>query len=1099
MLSIWGGTQETLRRHLIAQASQAQKMLVIVPEQYTLQTERELLDGLNAPGFFDLEVLSPSRLTERVFAQAGSDGRVRIDARGKQLALARALLQCKKQLKYYESVAEKQGFIERAGTLIADFKRAGVTPQALAEHACALPDGASKDKLNDLALLFTAYSAQLAGQFVDGEDVLDHMLFRLPDSSLVTKDTHVAVYGFDVFTGQMNRLLLSLSALSQDVQALIVLGREEMFSPVLESARRLQKAAQEAQIACRFAFLPPAEDRRPPELIYLSSQYLVSPGQAYPGPVPAIRLYASANPYFEAHFVAQEMLLLNQRGMAFGDMALAMGDPGFAGTLATVLASYKIPAYVTRKLPAATHGAARFLLFSLKAAAGGYDAADMLTVLKSGYAPIGQEDAWRLENYILSYGIRGKLWLNPFARGSAEECARIEAARQALITPLETLRLTLKQAPTAGDALRGVYDYLEITGVFDALTQTQEALMTKGMAAEAVQARQVWEAMMQLLSQAHALLGDAKVTAKQLSSWLEAGMASCELSSLPPTADAVMCGEIGSLPLAHPRVLFLTNLTDGILSAPSPGLLTVQEQEDAEQSLHAYLSLNDDGKDCLARLDVWKALSAPTEKLYLTRAQATEDGGALRPFASLSHIRRLFPALVEEGGVMQRSAAALPLAPGPALDALGMRAREGTLDGEWLNAWKYLCQHPDTRSRAEALCRAFLPESSAPPLPREITRNLFMERIMSVSRLENFAVCPYKHFVDQGLSPKPRKEWTVTPIDAGNFYHNALEGFTRLLPTIPNWPKIDKKTCDAAVDQAAGPLFEQLLSGPMGDSARMKALGGKYRRVLRRVAWTFTRGAKQSAFKPENAEVKFGYPGDIPPIELTLKDGRKVFIRGMIDRIDRYAGDEGVFLRVVDYKSGSEKLSPTRIFWGAQLQLLLYLKAALTMEKDAQPAGAFYMHVADPLVPDRDDLTQIEDALAKELCLKGVALKDAVILHRMDDGTPPLTLPKMLNADGSFSKTAPLATLSDLRSLIGHAEGMAAQWAEKIHAGQIAASPLCDQNGDGPCRFCDYAAICRKSTDRSPENARITQEMKFDELLEKVNKKFTGNSEENKV
>ncbi len=1088
MLHICGGTQETLRQRLVALASQARKMLVIVPEQYTLQTERDLMDGLELPGFFDLEVLSPSRLTERVFAQAGSDGRVRIDARGKQLALARALLQCRKALKYYESAAERQGFIERAGALIADFKRAGVTPEALTQHAHSLPEGAARDKLCDLALLFTTYTEELSGQFVDGEDVLENMLRKLPESGLITGDTRVAVYGFDVFTGQMNRLLLALSRASSEVHALIVLGREELFSPVLESARRLERAAREEGLPCRFLLLPPADERRAPELVHLSRQYLQSPGTPYEGPSEAIRLFAAPNPYFEAHFAAQEILLNHEKGIAFGDMALAMGDAGFAGVLATVLASYRIPAYVTRKLPAATHGAARFLIYSLRAIAGGYDAADMLTLMKSGYAPVKQQEVWRLENYVLSYGIRGKLWLSPFARGSAAECAAVEEARQALTAPLETLRSRLKQAENAAESLRAVYDYLEETGLFARLSETQEALLQKGMAAEAVQARQVWDAMMQLLSQAHALLGSQRVTARQLSSWLEAGITSCELSSLPPTADAVLCGPIGSLPLSRPKVLFMTNLTDGLLSAPAPGLLTAQEQEDASKALNAYLSLDDDGRDCLARLDVWKTLSSPTQKLYLTHAQATEDGGALRPFASLAHIRRLFPGLVEEGGVMQRSAASLPLAPGPALDTLGLKARDGALDGEWLEAWKYLCGAEETRGRARELCRAFEAEPSAPPLPREVTRNLFMERIMSVSRLENYAVCPYKHFVDQGLSPKPRKEWTLTPIDAGNFYHSALEGFTRLLPTIPNWPRIDKKTCDSVIDRASQPMFEQMMGGPMGDSARMKALGNQYRRVLRRVAWTFTRGARQSAFQPREAEVKFGYPGGIPPILLTLKDGSQVSVRGMIDRIDRYAGDEGVFLRVVDYKSGGEKLNPAKIFWGSQLQLLLYLKAALTTEEGAEPAGAFYMHVTDPLVPDQEELEQIEDALAKELCLKGVALKDAAILQRMDAGTPPLTIPKALNADGSFSKTATLATLSDLYALIGHAQRKAAEWAERIQAGHIAAAPLCDKNNDGPCRYCEYAAICRKSAAEHPEAVRNMPDMKFDELLEKINR-----------
>lgn len=1092
MLRILGSNMASLQEQLIHCAGVGGQTLVLVPEQYTLQIERDLMDGLGAVGFFDLEVLSPSRLTERVFARAGADQRVRIDARGKQLALARALLSIKKELRYYESAVEKQGFIQQASALIAVLKQAGISPAQFKVHADTLPEGAGRDKLQDLSLLFSVYADQLSGQFVDGEDVQSTMLERLPESG-IAQNAHVIVYGFDVFTGQMNRLLLTLCEQALDVTALIAVEQQEAFSPVLESIERLRSAAEEASISCSFSLLPPSHGSRAPELVHLSAQYLRSPGLSWDGPCSRIRLYAAPSPYFEAHFAAQEMLLLHEKGVAFGEMAVVLGDSSFSGLLSTVLTDYQIPAYVTRKLPAASHGASRFLLSSLSAIANGYSAQDMIALIKSGYAPVDETEGWQLENYVLSYGIRGRHWLAPFTRGPEDQRIAIEDARSRLIEPLETLRNGLRQAEDAAESLRLIYAYLDQVQVYPLLLETQERLLAEGMAAEAVQTNQVWDALMQLLSQAYALLGNAKVSARQLASWLEAGLEACELSSLPPSGDAVMCGALGSLPLARPRALFLMNLTDGILSAAAPGLLTEDEQEQTQQALHAHLALNEEGKDCLARLDVWKALSAPTDYLFLSRAQATQDGSALRPFAALSHIRRIFHSLVEEGGVSQKEAARLPLSPAPALDALGHRMRAGALQGEWLEAWKYLCQAPETKDRAAALRAAFVTPSAPQPLPRQVTHALFMERVMSVSRLESFAVCPYRHFVEQGLAPHPRKEWTLTPIDAGNFYHSALEGFTRLLPSLPAWPKIDKKTCDAAIDQAAQPLFDQLLAGVMGDSARMRALGEKYRRVLRRVAWTFTKGARQSAFSPAFAEVRFGYPGGIPPIPLRLSSGETVYVRGIIDRIDRYAGDEGVYLRVVDYKSGAEKLDPAKIFWGAQLQLLLYLQAALATEENAQPAGAFYMRVADPLLPDAEETAEVEGALARALSLKGLALKDAAILQKMDSGTPPLTLPKTLTAGGEFDKRAMLATLSDLRALIGHAQSMAGQLASRMRSGEIAAAPLCKKDGKGPCETCEYAAICRSDVSSNRDNAQFMQEMGLDQLIEKVNKNNAGN------
>ena len=1088
MLSIRSGSAAAGKERLLAICREYGKVLVIVPEQYTLQTERDLIQGLHAPGFFDIEVLSPSRLTERVFAAAGQDALTRIDDRGKQMALARVLTEHKKELRFFESAAQKQGFIARAGTLIASFKQAGITAEQLTEYADTLEDGAKKDKLADLALIYTAYNTLLQGQFVDGEDVMSAMLGRLPASS-IAKGAAVCIWGFDIFIGQMNRLICALARESLHTEALMQLGSEPAFAPVWDSALRLKKEAEEAGIVCSITPLAETVSTAAPALRHLKEQYLRTPAAIFSEAQENIRLYAAPTPYFEAHYIAGEMLRLHEKGMDLSEMSVVWGDDRFAGMVQEVLFSYNIPCYAGQKLPAARHGAARFLIASLRAMAEGYPETEMLNMIKSGYAPLTDRQCWQLENYLLSYGIRGKKWLVPFERGTEEEKTAAEEARLLLITPLENLRQSIRENKFSPAVLTALYRYLEETNVYGTLLYHQEQLLARGMAAEAVQCRQVWQVLLRLMEQAYALLGNNSITAARLSILITAGLENCELSSLPPSAQCVMCGRIGSLPLGRPKALFAIHMTDALNgTSPSP-VLSSEEQQVLEKALNAYLSLSDEGQDALKELDIWKALSSPSEKLYISYALATQDGSAIRPFPGLRLIRRMFPSLVEEGGMLQKNPVAHPLAPGPALNAIGLQLRQGALQGEWLEAWKYLCTSPKTVSSARALQQAFAPENEAAPLPREVTHRLFMERIMSVSRLENFAVCPYKHFVENGLRPQPRKEWTLTPIDAGNFYHSALEGFVRLLPQLPGWPNVDKKACDALIDEAAKPIFDQLLSGVMGDSARMRALGEKYRRVLRRTAWTFTKGARQSAFTPTHAEVRFGYEGGLPPIELTLKDGRQVFVRGVIDRIDRYAGDEGIYLRVVDYKSGENKIQPARVFWGAQLQLLLYLKAALSIDENAQPAGAFYMHVADPLLTDEKELADIENALAKKLMLHGVALKDVAILEKMDSGTPPITLPRSVLKDGSFAKGGTLATLPDMHALISHAAECAQKLAEKMHSGHIQASPLCDANGNGPCDRCDYAAVCRKDTSRGNPAIRSMENMSFDTLLEKINHK----------
>ncbi len=1082
MLHILGGRPNDLWAQVAhtvqAQRSAKRRCLVLVPEQLTLKTERDLLDALNVPGFFDVEVLSPSRLSQRVFALAGTDTRVRIDNNGKQMALAGALLGVRKQLVYYESAAEKQGFIARAGAWITDMKRAGVTPEALAAHAQTLPQGASRDKLMDLALIYAAYDSQLAGRFVDGEDVLGDMLLRIPQSGLA-KDACVLSYGFDVLTEQYGRILCALGAQAYEVYALLALERElDAFTPVLDGANRLLRMAGLQRLEARLAFLPPTARAAAPDLLHLEREFLRPKPSVFAAVPGALRLYAAPTPYAEAHQVAQEILLLHEHGVAFGEMSVLFGSlPRYAGVTAAVFKAYNIPCYIARKLPAAAHGAARFLLAALHAVSGGYLQPDMLDVIKSGYAKLTDAEVFALENYMLAHGTKGKYWLNPFLKDEQAEAARI-----ALVTPLEALRSALRAAQDADGALRAIFALLtDVEAHATCLTQEQQ-LLERHMPEQAAKVRQVWQVLMDLLSQAHELMAGKKIPAKHLAAWLEAGLEATELAALPPDADSVACGELGNLSPGAPHALFVMGLNDGILQTADSALMSEQEREQTEAALEVYLSLGADGRDRLALLDLWKALSAPTEALFLSHAQASQDGAALRPLSQLSLVRRLFPLLVEEGGVSATQGAAFPLAPQPTLDALALRLQTGDVEGDWLEAWRWLCTHQP--QRAHALVAAPRRVDSAAPLPRQVTHQLFMERIFSVSRLETFAVCPYKHFVTYGLKPQPRKELKLQPKDTGTFYHSALEGFTRLLPSLPEWPKVDKKSCDALMDKAADGLMDKLLPGTLADSARARATAEKYRQLLRRVAWTFTKTAQQSAFRPTDAEVRFGEEGGLPPLMLTLQDGSRVMLRGTIDRIDRYTGDEGMYLRVVDYKSGHDAVSATRIWWGTQLQLLIYLAAALETDGMAEPAGAFYFHLDDPVIADPGLKRDVEEALAAELKLKGIVLKDAQVVRLMDSGEPPLSLAKLLKKDGDFEKNKTVATLEQMRDLIAHAQTMAAQLAWQVRSGEIAAAPLCE--GDNtPCTYCDYRAICRQDGNRT---ARMADSITFDQLLENVNR-----------
>ncbi len=1076
---VWDATARLVKNA----RDEKQRVVLLVPGQYTLQTERDLMTALRSGGFFDVDVLSPARLTQRVFAQAGGDERVRVDARGKAMAVAGALLSCRSKLAYYESAANKQGLVERMGTLIADFKRALVTPQALSDYAQTLPQGAARAKMADIALIYQTYEAILADRFVDGEDVQQALSEKVAQAQII-RDACLIVYGFDVITGEMSRLLEKAEPAVSALHVLLCADpSSEAFSPVVDSVRRFEAGLKKAGIGYEETLIKAPLDA-PRDIAAVEASLLAARPAPCLEPCGAVRLYAAPTPYAEAHFVAREMLLLAHAGMPFSGMQVLCCDENrYFSTLDAVLTSYQIPHYLARKVCAADVGAARFLIGALRAVGSGFRAEDVLDVLRTGYLPVSADERFLMENYILAYGIRGSMFSKPFVRGG-DQAVRLDGVRAKMMEPLMTLKAGLHDARDADGALTAVMGLLHEVGAYEKLTDDAQTLEALGMPARAAQLRQVWKTLMGLLDQMHELLAGARLSGATAAVWLEAGLDKAELSALPQDAQSAMCGLIGNVAHSRPEALFVMGLNDGVMNASEGGLLSDEEQASAQKGLGVYLSADADGRERLSRLDAYKAFSSPAKKLFLSHAQALQDGMALRPHALIKSVRAILPALIEEGGVTAPQGASMPFAVTPALEGLGALMREGELCAEWRGAWRWLCEN-DTMD-AKKLLMAFERAAESAPLPAQVTHELFMERIVSVNRLETFAVCPFKHFVMYGLKPVERAEWKIGGRDAGSFYHAALEGFTRLLSSAPQWPDITRSECNALIERASSDAMNELLTGVMGDSARARAAGEEYRRLLRRVAWTFTLAARQSKFRPEGAEVTFGYDGGLPPVRLTLEDGTVCLVRGKIDRIDRYAGDEGVYLRVIDYKSYNSELSPQGIYWGTQLQLLIYLDAALNEEKDAQPAGAFYFRVQDPLLDEKNVKDDLEKALARKLCLQGVTLRDAEVVRLMDSGDPPLSMPQMLKKDGDFYKEKQLATLEQMRALIDHTRRTAARLAQAISSGDVSASPIAFSGEDSRCAKCAYSAICRANAPGGNVTPRAKEKLDFDRLLDAV-------------
>ena len=1087
---------EPMVKDLAAAYRAGSRVVLLVPEQYTLQAERDLLRDLSLPGFFRIDILSPSRLEYRVFNAFGSDGRARIDERGKAVALTRALQREKDRLQFYAGAQERPGFIKRMGQLLSTLKLLQIQPQDLLRAAGeAETAGENKPlwhKLRDTAMILEGYEELLAGRFADREDIALDMRARLAHGRMF-EGTEVFVYGFDLLTEAFSQVLYIIAAQAKSLHISMVSDKAQAedgdaFSGARQSVFHLMEGLKERHLEYQFQWYEAPHPRLPDDLAHLEKNLLSLNEMPYRDTPAHIRLYAGPTPYREVQRVAQLIMQEARRGVALDDMMLLCGSlPVYRGLIESTCQSYGIPCYVADKLTLSAHRVPRYLLAALRCAADGYRQEDVTEMIKSGLSPLTREEGWGIENYALRYGIRQRKWLVSFTRGQEEEKNYAEALRLKLIEPVESLHRALARSVSAAESLAAVRAFLEESGVPRRAEALEKELDRAGLQKELIQLRQVFDQLDEMFEQMAALMGDERIPLKHFPLWLENGLSERELSALPPSGGHIQAGQLGNLLPHRPRVVFALGLNDGILAAPEDGLLTQEETKEAEAVFRGDFGLDTPGHEQMKALDLLKALSAPSERLYLSYALAGEEGAALHPLTQLKAIGRLFPQLVEEGGAMAgraNDAQELPLAPMPALETLALKLQAGETDERWRGAWAWMGQDHMYRARAASLIEAMGGKPPMKSIGRAAAGKLFDTKSASVSRLEKFASCPFRHFVEHGLRPQRRLEWTVEPVDTGNFYHKAMDGFTRLAVRDGAWPKVDQRRAEQLMDEAMAPLVAGWKDEPFYDTARLRKMSESYRRVARRMAWMVTRGAMQSRLSPAHSELHFGdgTTGSLPAILLELSDGSMVELHGVIDRLDKLKEDGEEYLRVIDYKSGNMRLIPEELYEGAQLQLMIYLQAALNSYPGAIPAGAFYQRLADPLI-DTEDADAARAEGEKKLRLSGIILKDLRVARLMDE--QELTLGRLFNKDESPSKTRKdLLEEGEIRQLGLHAVGKARELAERISSGEIERLPMITGKRRA-CEYCPYQGICRIDW-QAGDKGRTVPGMTLEQVLEEI-------------
>lgn len=1003
------GKSTLLTEQISRDVQNAQKCWLIIPEQQANLSERTILPMLPQGAGLSFSIAGFSRLYREVTDRFGGGAISPLPAPMTTLLMWQNLREMTGLLSEYGTTSPRSDSHLTSLLLqtVDELRQNGISPLALEKAAEKLPsDSALRSKLADLSLLYAAYD-NLLRERLDGASPDE--LSRLAE--LLRKHDYfgggnVYIDSFTDFTSEEYAVLRAILRQADNVTVTLCLDKTLAAQPShdgpADTYRRLLRLCEEENVEVRCHHMEGNRRSASPELstlerrlwdLSLTPDTRIIPQEDERG---AITLLRCTNVYAEAEATALHILDLVHKGYRYGDIAVVLRDAkSYRGILDAAMERYRIPFYFSEKTALSDKPLSRLLLSALRAVAHGWQAQDILSMLKTGLCPVTSHDLDLFEQYVSIWNINGRdftapVWtknpdgyttsISPRGREVLETANRV---RETIMTPLLRLYSAVSTEGPLPRMAAALYDFMEELSLSDRCAALARAELSEGYLKQAGETLRVYDSVLMTLTRMSAYLPDVTLDAEELATALSMAFDKTEIASVPSLHDSVTIGSADTLRVENVKISFLLGMCEGEFpkAVSDEGLLGDDEKQQLAQ---VGLALDDRSelRSSNELLFVFRAMTKPSDRLYVSTQLAATDGKEKTPSIAYHRLLFLFPYLKENIRdfdlsmiAPQKEASAKP----------PKRQLEGGAD--------------------DGLYQP-LPPNEKDLTPEALSRCFGNTLWLTQSKIQAFVQCPYSYFCSQYLTPREREVACVDSADSGSFLHYLLEQFLRRC--------LDEEGgFHLPAEEAIEPLADRLVSGYLRHLSSVTPLGLRTLHVfgrLRALTLVLLRDILQelshSQFAPRAFELHVGgkTPGDPPPYEIGLEDGKRILLTGKIDRVDFYRRGDNIYLRVIDYKSSPHDISLDELRHGLNLQLLIYL-FALCRPAHIHPAGALYVAAAEAagkptpdraglLVGDIELLTAMNDELnpaylagisqTKKGALSGKALTDEATLEALE-------------------------------------------------------------------------------------------------------------------
>lgn len=1105
----------------------SEQLILLVPEDFSFQAEKELLRVVGEESIIKAKVLSFKRLAYSVFKEVGGLTRRHMNGAGRSMLLYKIMDEIKDELKVFSKAVRMQGFVNTMSEIITELKTYEIGPDSLLEACSRIEDLSLKGKVEDISLIYSKFEDALHLGYIDTDDDLTILSNKLEKYNIFD-GSEIWVDGFSVFTPQQYRVLERLLRKASRVNITLCTdrpgertryGNVDVFSCIRSIEERILKIASDNNISYEKPVvindIPCFKFKGHKELHHLERNIYSFPSGTYEDKTEHISLFKALNRYSEVEDTARDIIrLCRDLNFRFADIAVVTRDmDSYEKLVPPIFNEYGIPYFLDKKRDINGNPLTVLILSAIEILSKNWQYEHVFSYLKTGLLNICDEDIDILENYVLSAGIKGKRWMDTWKywpdygydgelpEDAVEKLKRINEIRVTVSAPLIAFGENVKKNKNALGIAGALFELMESLKVYERIDSLIREFREMGQHDLANEYSKVWNMVMEILDQAVEVLGSQDMSLEQFARVLSIGLDGCKVGLIPPTLDQVMFGSVERIKSHSVKALYILGVNDGLFPAvPSEeGVINDVDRENLK-SLGLELAPSTRDRVYDEQFLVYTAFTRTENYLRISYPVADHEGKTLRPSMVLSSLKKIFGNITEYSNVLPVDTIEenLRCINNPVSTFNGLvRSMRKVADGAlvnpiWSDVQNWYANSQGWRNMVNSVIEGINYKNQVNRIDDTRIKSLYGKNPrLSISRLEKYAGCPFSYFLQYGLRARERKVWEFSAPDLGSFMHSILDNFSKYMDDSgKRWRDLEKDECRNIVSQIVDSTVEKMTGSILSSSARYRHIKERLKRIMLRAVWLITQHIKHGGFEPVGHEVVFESHGKYKPISLRLPTGENISLGGRIDRVDTYEDEEAIYVRIVDYKSGNKKFSLSDIYNGLEFQLLIYLDAILeemskTSKKPVYPGGILYFKIDDPIISTGSELSEeeVEREIMKLLKMNGLVLSDVKVVKEMDRELKgySIYIPVMVKNDGTFGSNSSVASKEEFEAMRKHVKNKIIGLCSEMLKGNINISPY-NNEGFTPCGYCSFKSVCRFDIGLKENNYRRVYSYKNDEV-----------------